>query len=174
MNEVTIPYSAKKQKNMALLFLLIGIAGLAIGYYIFFLETRVYLIGRVVSIFLILLGFGGFLKLILAPKKATDAAITFSKLGIQGNTTPVAKAAGLIEWSDIAEYQIDDRYIHIALKNPEKYAERMKSFFVRDTFMKGQKGALAISIAEVDATEGEIARYVYQFINESFQQKGWS
>jgi len=40
--------------------------------------------------------------------------------------------------------------------------------------MKGQKGALAISIAEVDATEGEIARYVYQFINESFQQKGWS
>ncbi|WKK60292.1 MULTISPECIES: STM3941 family protein [unclassified Sphingobacterium] len=167
MNEVIIPYSVKKQKNMALLFLLIGIAGLAIGYYVFILNTAGYTMGKVASVFLILLGFGVFLKLFLAPKKATDAAISFSKSGIQGNTTPVAKAAGLIEWSDIADYQIDERYIHVAIKDPEKYAQRMKNFFVRDTFMKGQKGALAISIAEVDATNDEIARYFYQYFNDS-------
>ncbi|MVZ67684.1 hypothetical protein GQF61_17735 [Sphingobacterium sp. DK4209] len=119
------------------------------------------------SVFITLLGIGAFLKLSIAPKKATDIAIAINRQGITGNTTPIARAAGLIEWKDIVDYQIEQGRLLVVLVDPQKYADRMKNFFVRDTFMKGQKGIITISFAETDSTYEEIAKYMIHYVDHN-------
>lgn len=156
MNSKTFKYSKKKQKNFAWLFLGISIVGLLTALYMWKWANPVNIKVLVTGVFLVILGLGVFLKYRLAPKKEDEIAITISDEGITALTTPVAKAAGLIEWTDMEDILIYNNILKIAVSRPDKYAARMKNIFVRDTFRKTLQGAIPISRMETTATENEL------------------
>ena len=96
-------------------------------------------------------------------KKSDEIALSIGANGITGNTTPIAKAAGLIEWNDIVNIYNEGKYVDLEIRDPQKYADRMKNFFVRDTFMKTMKGFIRISIAEIDVTNQEIDQTIRKY-----------
>lgn len=164
MDTIEIKYGKGGQNKMANMFLLLGVLGIAMVIFIWFIETRVWLVGRVVSIFVSLLGIGGWLKLKLAPKNPDETAIRISTEGIEAQTTPIAKAAGFIHSEDIADIFLNKNYMEIQVSDPDKYAARMKNFFVRDAFIKAKNGIIPISIAEVDVTEEEMRSYIIKIV----------
>ncbi|WP_156306663.1 STM3941 family protein [Sphingobacterium endophyticum] len=159
-------YGKEKMNALAIKFLLLGIAGLIGIYYIWFVEERIYLIGRVVVVFLALLGIGAFIYLKLFGKKPNEIALSISPQGIKSNTTPVLNAADLIEWTDITNVFYVGNTIDIEVIDPNKYADRMKNFFVRDTYMKAMKGIFRISLNEVNAPEKELAETLNPYLNK--------
>ncbi len=156
-------YSKGKQTNIALLFLMLAIVGAGVAFYMWFWADPLNLSVLVGGVFLSLLGLIVFLKLILAPSKENETAITISDKGITAGTTPVAKAAGLIEWTDITHIQLYQHLLEIQVKDPEKYAARMKRFFVRDTFLKSLNGTIKISIKETNASYDEVKKLLQQY-----------
>ena len=165
MQTKTFIYSKSNQRNIAFLFLGLGAIGAALALYMWLWADPILLSVLVGGIFLAILGIIIFLKLMFAPKKENETAITISKEGITATTTPVAKAAGLIEWNDIANINLLTKSLEVTLINPEKYAARMKNFFVRDTFMKSLKGTVRISFMETNASYNEIAEILKKYTN---------
>ncbi|MGJ1203482.1 STM3941 family protein [Sphingobacterium lactis] len=165
MESFEFKYGKGQQQKIALFFLVIGIVGLVFIYYVYFVDTRALIMWKVTSVFLALLGFGAFLKLILAPKDPNEVALRIDAQGITGKTTPVAKAAGLIDWEDITHIDHSGNMMFVQVINPEKYAQRMKNFFVKDTFMKTNKGYINFSLMELNATEAEIHSAITKFYN---------
>ena len=157
MNTINFKYSEKKRGSMAMKFLLIGIAGIVATYYIWFLADREFLMGKVASIFLALLGIGSFIYMKFTGNKSEVTALSIGPDGIKGDTTPIAKAAGLIEWTDITNLHFLGNQLDIEVQNPQKFADRMSNFFVRDTYLKTMKGIIRISLSEIDYTEKELA-----------------
>ncbi|MVZ60466.1 STM3941 family protein [Sphingobacterium humi] len=156
MNELKITYSHKKQQQLANIFLILLILGLGFIYYAYFIKTTGLLMGRVSSIFVAVIGLVGFLKMKIAPKKSDEIAIRIDANGIEGKTSMIAKAAGRIDWHDIGDFYVDPKNLTLELKNPQKYADRMQNFFVRDTFLKGKKGVLDIPLGETEPNIDEI------------------
>lgn len=156
METTTIKYGAGGQRKTALLFLGIGVIGLAFVYYSWFMKNDGVIFGRYTSIFITLLGFGAFLKLTIWPKKADAAALIISQQGISSFTTPIARAIGLVAWDDIQFIHLEKNILHIILHDPKKYSGKIKNFFVRDTFLKTKEGAIPVSILEIDSTAPEL------------------
>lgn len=156
MQPEIITYSKRSRRNMAFLFLLMAIAGAALALYMWRWADPVLVPVLVGGIFLGVFGIALFIKLIAAPRQENAVAITISREGIAGVTTPVARAAGLIEWDDIEQIRVYTRMLEISLKDPAKYAGRMTSFFVKDAFLKTLKGRIRIPIAETNATAAEL------------------
>ena len=167
MELTNFKYNQKKLNKMATIFLLLGIAGLGFAYYKWFVDTSSYVVsmGKYGSIFIALLGFGAFTYMKLFGKKGDEIALSIGTNGITSNTTPIANAAELIEWRDLVDVNFNGNYLDIHVKDPQKYADRMKSFFVRDTYLKGMKGVIRISIAEVDGSPEEISRAIAKYLN---------
>ncbi len=167
MELTNFKYSQKKLNNMAMIFLLLGIAGLGFAYYKWFVDTNSYAVsmGKYGSIFIALLGFGAFTYMKLFGKKSDEIALSIGTNGITSNTTPVAKAAELIEWDDLLDINFNGNFLDIYVKDPQKYADRMKSFFVRDTYLKAMKGVIRISIAEVDGSPEEMSKAISKYLN---------
>ncbi|WFB62346.1 hypothetical protein PZ892_11740 [Sphingobacterium sp. WM] len=163
METTNFKYSQKKLNKMAFYFLIIGVLGAGFVYYSWFIKTEGLVFGRYSSIFLALLGFGAFIYMKLFGKKPDEIALSIGTYGITSNTTPVAKAAELIEWNDIVNIYNEGKFIDIEIRDPQKYAERMKNFFVKDTFMKTMKGFIRISIAEVEVTNQEIDQAISKY-----------
>lgn len=160
MNEIKFNYGKSAQNKIALLFLLVGLAGVAGTYYYFFMTENVIWIGkRVISVFLILFGFGIFLYMKMKPKRTDEAGLIVSSRGIEGKTSIVAKSAGMIPWQDIAEINIGRGEILIVLHDPEKYKAKMQGFLAKDTF-KASKGNIRISVMELEAGRDEIWRAI--------------
>lgn len=149
-------YSKNNQQKIALLFLGLAVAGAAMALYMWLWTDRIRIKTMVGGIFLTILGLVFFLKWAFAPKRENETAVVISDEGITANTTPIAKGAGLIEWADIEAIQLYTRLLEIRVSNPDKYAGRMKSFFVRDTFLKAVKGTVKISLTETNATYNEV------------------
>lgn len=166
MQTKTFIYSKSNQRNIAFLFLGLGVLGAALALYMWLWANPILLKVLVGGAFLAVLGIIVFFKLMFAPKKESETAITVSDKGITATTTPVAKAAGLVEWADIEDIQLYTKLIELKLTNPEKYAARMKIFFVRDTFMKSLKGTVRISFMETNASYNEIAEILKQYTNK--------
>lgn len=156
MQTKTFTYNKSNQRMIALLFLGLGLLGTALALYMWLCADPILLTVFVGGILLAILGIIVFIKLMLAPKKENEIVIAISKEGITAHTTPVAKAAGLIQWEDIESINLLTKSIEVKLKNPEKYAARMKNFFVRDTFLKPLKGTVKISYMETHATYDEL------------------
>lgn len=165
MDTVDIKFGKAAQRKAGLLFLAIGVAGLAFAYYSWFIKTDGLIFGRVGSIGLTLLGFGIFLKTLLAPQNTDEVAIHFGPEGFSAKTSPIAKAIGLIPWEDVKEVYVAKNMLTLQLKEPEQYAGRIKSFLIRDTFIKAQQGAVPVSFLEVDVQEEEIRSLVARFFN---------
>ncbi|MBV2225407.1 MULTISPECIES: STM3941 family protein [Sphingobacterium] len=167
MELTNFKYNQKKLNNMAMIFLLLGIAGLGFAYYKWFVDTSSYVVsmGKYGSIFIAILGFGAFTYMKLFGKKADEIALSIGTNGITSNTTPIAKAAELIEWDDLVDINFHGNYLDIHVKDPKKYADRMNNFFVRDTYLKGMKGVIRISIAEVDGSPEEMSAAIGKYLN---------
>lgn len=163
MQTITFTYNKTNQLRIAFLLLAIGLLGAVVALYMWLWAKTIIINILVGGIVLALLCVGFFLKLILAPKKEGDPAITISADGIMGDTTPVAKAAGLINWNDIDGISVFKHEIEIKVKDPEKYAARMKNFFVRDTFLKSLKGTVKISTMETNATYSELMEVLSEY-----------
>lgn len=163
METTNFNYSEEKLKKIAFYFLIIGLVGVGFVYYSWFIKTEGLVFGRYSSIFIALLGFGAFIYMKLFGKKSDEIALSIGANGITGNTTPTAKAAGLIEWNDIVNIYNEGKYVDLEIRDPQKYADRMKNFFVRDTFMKTMKGFIRISIAEIDVTNQEIDQTIRKY-----------
>ena len=156
MNESVFYYSKSSTKKAVLWFLLIGLFGLAFAYWQFFVPSdKIYLIRRVGSIFLSLVGLGGFLYLMFKPVKEHEPALIISEKGISGNTSAPAKAAGLVEWDDIEDIGIGAQGMTVFLKNPEKYRARMNTFMAKEGFKTAQQ-ALIYSLMGVGASRQDI------------------
>lgn len=163
MNETKFYYGKVAQNKIAFLFLALGIFGILFAYYEFFIVTDViWPARRVISIFLIVLGFGAFIYLMMKPKKSGEIALIINNNGIEGKTTAPAKAAGLIEWSDIEDLQIGKGAIRIFLHDKQKYLQRMNSFMAKEGF-KGAQQTIFISIMEINATSDEIMTAMQQY-----------
>ncbi|HLT87900.1 MAG TPA: STM3941 family protein [Sphingobacterium sp.] len=160
----TFTYSKGKQKDISLLFLGLGILGAAFALYTWFWADPINLMVLVGGAFLAMLGLVVFLKRVLTPTKENETAISISEKGITAITTPVAKAAGLIEWADITHIQLYERMLEIQLKAPEKYAARMRSFFVRDAFLNTLKGTIKISFLETNASYEELKVLLRKYV----------
>lgn len=152
----TFTYNNRNQRRIAFLFLVLSIAGAAIALYMWLWADPVLLTVLTGGLFLFSLGVILFIKLMAAPKKENETALGISDEGVVGTTSPVARAAGLIEWDDIEQIRLYTRMLEIGLRNPQKYAGRMSSFFVRDTFLKALKGCVRIPFAETNATAAEL------------------
>lgn len=166
MQTKTFTYSEDKQKKIGLLFLVLGVVGAVLALYMWLWANPVNLMVLVGGIFMALLGLGIFLKTMLAPNKENQPAITISDEGITASTTPVVYAAGLIEWEDIEKINLLTKSMEVKLKKPDKYAVRMKNFFVRDTFLKSLKGTFRISYMETNASYNEMAEILKQYNNK--------
>lgn len=164
METVRLCYSENKQKKLAYLFLGMAIIGAACAVYMWFYANPVLLSVLVGGVVLSVLGLAMFIRLEFTPKRDGEIAIQFSPDGITAQTTPVAKAAGLIEWQDIVDIRIYERELAVLVRDPRKYAGRMKNFFVKDTFLKANKGQIRISIIEVDTTAADIGRVVDDYL----------
>lgn len=163
MQETKFYYGKGAQMKTSFTFLAMGIFGLLFAYYSFFMETEViYLWRRVASIFLILAGFGGFLYLMVKPKKTGEVALTINEKGIEGKTTAPSKAAGVIEWTDIEDIQVGNRGMRIYLLDTEKYRQRMDTFMAKDGF-KAVQGTIMISLMEVDASREQVEQAIAQY-----------
>ncbi|SEK40427.1 hypothetical protein SAMN05661044_00162 [Olivibacter domesticus] len=163
MRKKTFSYSKSKQKQMALQFLGLGALGAVMALYMWLWADPIILAVLVGGIFLAVLGIVVFFKLQFAPKKEHETAIHISDEGIRANTSPIAKAASLIAWEDVENIYFSTKLIDVKLKNPEKYAARMKSFFVRDTFLKSLKGTVRISYIETNATYDELTATLTEY-----------
>lgn len=159
----TFSYSKGKQKQIALQFLGLGALGAAMALYMWLWADPIILTVLVGGVFLAVLGLVAFFKLQFAPKKEHETAIQISDEGIRASNAPVAKAAGLIAWADVENIYLSTKLIDVKLKNPEKYAARMKSFFVRDTFLKSLKGTVRISHMETNATYDELTEILTEY-----------
>lgn len=164
MQTKTFTYNKGKQKNTGVKFLMLAILGAGLAIYMWLWADPINIIVLVGGVFLTLLGLVVFLKLTLAPRKENEIAISVSDQGITASTTPVAKAAGLIEWADITHVQLYERLLEIQVKDPEKYAARMTNFFVKDTFLKALKGTIKISVMETNATYEELKALLQQYV----------
>ncbi|WP_433903495.1 STM3941 family protein [Sphingobacterium puteale] len=160
-------YSKVNQRKIALLFLASGILGAVVSMYLCLWADSILLAVLVCGIFLTVLGIVAFLKLILAPKKENEAAIIIASEGITARTTPVAKAAGLIEWEDVESIKLYSRLLAMKIKNPKKYAARMTIFFVRDTFLKSWQGTIRISFVETNATYEELIDILSKYCEQN-------
>lgn len=152
----TFTYNKRNQRRIAFPFLVLSIAGAAIALYMWLWAAPLLLTVLTGGIFLFALGLIIFIKLMAAPKKENETALGISAEGVVGTTSPVARAAGLIEWDDIEHIRVYTRMLKIGLRNPQKYAGRMSRFFVRDTFLKALKGCIQIPFAETKATAAEL------------------
>src|SRR5690606_16778814 len=103
MELTNFKYNQKKLNNMAMIFLLLGIAGLGFAYYKWFVDTSSYVVsmGKYGSLFIAILGLGACTYKKLFGKKADEIALSIGTNGITSNTTPIAKAAELTEWDDL-------------------------------------------------------------------------
>lgn len=163
MQTKTFTYSEGNQRNMGVKFLLLAVLGAGLALYMWLWADPVNLIVLIGGVFMALLGLIVFLKLLLVPNKENETALTISDEGITATTTPVAKAAGLIEWIDVIDIQLYERMLEIQVKDPEKYAARMKNFFVKDTFLKALKGTIKISVVETNASYEELKTLLQQY-----------
>lgn len=164
MQTKTFNYSKGNQKNTGVKFLLLAVLGAGLALYMWLWADPVNITILVGGVFLTFMGLVVFLKLTLAPRKENETAITISDQGIIASTTPIAKAAGRIEWPDVARVQLYDRLLEIQVKDSEKYAARMTNFFVKDTFLKALKGTIKISFVETNATYEELKVLLQQYI----------
>lgn len=164
MNETRFYYGVKQQSKIAYMFLALGVFGALFAFYLFFFDQSGYirLFSKVASIFLICVGLGVFFKLIISPKRQSEAAIIISEQGIFGTTTMVAKSAGLIEWIDIKEISVYKGEMVIELNNKEKYQQRMKGFLAKDGY-KASKNRIRISIMEVNVTREELFEAIERY-----------
>lgn len=156
MEQLIFVYNRSKLIKIAWRLLGLGTVGAGIALYMWLLADPVNLLALVGGVFLALLGIFVFIKIMFVGVKKDEKALFMSMAGIQATTTPVAKAAGLIVWDDIESIAITPQFLDIKVKDVSKYAERMNSFFVRDTFLKMLKGSIRISIMEVDATYNDL------------------
>ncbi|MBX3253592.1 MAG: hypothetical protein KF862_05575 [Chitinophagaceae bacterium] len=163
MQAKTFIYNKRNQQKLAFLFLGLGILGAVLALYMWLWANPVLLSVLVGGVLMALLGIFVFLKLIFAPGKENETAITITNEGITADTTPVAKAARLIEWSDVGSIQLYTQLLELKIREPEKYAARMKSFFVRDAFLKSLKGTVRISLAETNATYNEMKEILSRY-----------
>lgn len=166
MDTKVFTYHKRSQKNIGLLFLGVGFLGMLLILYVWLWADSVSLRILVGGVFLAFLGIIGFLKLVLIPKKENEMAIVISDSGIKSTTTPIAKAAEWIEWTDVEYVQVYNHILEIKIKQPEKYAIRMKNFFVRDTFLKGLNGIVKVSLVETNATRNELLKILELYLEQ--------
>lgn len=164
MQTKTFTYSARNQRNTGLKFLILAVVGAGLAVYMWLWADPINLTVLVGGVFLCIMGLAASIKLMLAPNKENQTAIAISDKGLIANTTPVAKAAGLIEWIDIVHIQFSENLFIIKVKEPEKYATKMKSFFVRDTFVKTLRGSIKVSTAETNVSNTELQALLQQYV----------
>lgn len=163
MQITTFTYSKGNQRKTAMLFLGLSIIGALLALYMWLWADPVILMVLVGGTFMALLGLVVFLKLLYAPGKENEVAMNISEQGITASTAPVAKAAGLIEWHDVEDINLFTKELGLRLKNPDKYAGRMKNFFVRDTFLKSLKGTVRIPFTETNASSDELKALLLKY-----------
>ena len=156
MQIVRFTYSASKQQKTAQLFLLLAFISIAVALYMWLLADLIILSVLVAAVLLAVLGLAVFLRLQFGPSKQSLIALCISDNGIEASTTPVAKAAGLILWADMEDVLLSPTVIDIKMKDPQKYADRMGNFFVRDSFLKSLNGWISIPYTQTDATYTEL------------------
>jgi len=164
MENVSFRYSESGQKRVALYFLSLAIIGALAAYYMAFWSELIFLGVVVGGVFLAIIGMILFVKLYFFPKNNKRTALEVSEIGIRAFTTPVAKAVDWMIWEDVEDIRFARNMMHVALKDPEKYASRIKNFFVRDTFRKSMNGTVGVSLSEVDTTVEEIRQLVERYI----------
>lgn len=163
MQTKTFTYSTGNQRNIGLKFLILAVVGAGLAVYMWLWADPINLTVLVGGVFLCLIGLVISIKLLLTSNKENQTAIAISDKGIIASTTPVAKAAGFIEWTDIVHIQLSEYLFVIKLKKPEKYATKMKSFFIRDTFLKTLQGSIKVSTAETNASNTELQALLQQY-----------
>ena len=101
MQTKTFICSKSNQRNIAFLFLGLGVLGAALALYL-----RLWAYSAKSAFGSPLLAVPGiivFFKLMFAPKKENETAITVSDKGITATTTSIAKVAGPVEWAYIED-----------------------------------------------------------------------
>ncbi|MCK0124510.1 hypothetical protein MWU76_08860 [Gelidibacter sp. F2691] len=166
MQTKTFTYSKNDQKKGALFFLGLSILGALLALYMWLWADPINLSVLVGGVFLTFLGLFFFLKLMIHPKKENEPALIISDAGIRATTSPVAKSTGLLEWRDVEYIQLFTRTLMVKVSRPEKYAARIKNFFVRDTFLKSLKGTVEISFAATNATHSELRKYLEPYARQ--------
>ena len=163
IDQVALKYSQSKQRQIGWFFLLLAFLGITVAAYQWFFADPIFLAIVVGGAVLGIIGTIMFLKLLIAPRRNDEIAIRIGDSGILATTSPIAKGVGLIEWRDVIDIQILKRELIIWVSDPKKYAARIKNFFVRDTYLKTNKGVIRISFVEVDVTHEQLSDWVSQF-----------
>lgn len=163
MDQVAFNFSPSKQRQIGWFFLFLAILGITVAAYQWFFADPSYLMVVVGGVVLGVIGIIMFVKLLVAPRRNDEMAIRIDNKGILATTSPIAKGAGLIAWRDITDIQIHKRELVIWVSDPKMYAARIKNFFVRDTFLKTNKGVIRVSFIEVDVTPEQLSEWISQY-----------
>jgi len=164
----------KKSFNLILIYTGILVIMIAILLYSSGLFTEELFIKGIAlsSVFILIIGF--LVIKMLLDLKDTSALLILQPEGITSKTTPVSKAAGLIQWKDIIDMDINkmggDTLITLVVKNPEPYMAiiRKKLSSIATNGANDADGNLLIylSASELDIDAAELFANI-----QSYQQQ---
>ena len=160
---IIIPFSKKKMLKLTGIYALIilGVAGvialilsadtLNLYYLAFFLVLLI------VTIILFFMGIKGLLSL-----KRSKGGVILTPEYLKSNVTPLGKKVGEIPWSEIASIEKVNYYgqhIHIKLKQPEKYANRLKG-------MGKDFTGIYLNDSELEITFEELEKIINEYFSK--------
>ena len=162
MNHTIITFSKKKMLKLTGLYILIMLGIAAI---IFFIISADRISLYYLALFVVLFIAGAYLfykhiQEFLGSKKNEGVILTPEYL--KSNVTPLGKKVGEIPWSEIASIEKVNYYgqhIHIKLKQPEKYANRLKG-------MGKDFTGIYLNDSELEITFEELEKIINEYFSK--------
>ena len=162
MNHTIIPFSKKKMVKLTGIYILIMLGIAAIIVFILSAD-RISLYYLALSVVLFIAGAYLFYKHIqeLWSSKKNEGLILTPEY-LKSNVNPLGKKVGEIPWSEIAAIGKVDYYgqhIHIKLKQPEKYANRLKG-------MGKDFTGIYLNDSELEITFEELEKIINEYFSK--------
>lgn len=163
MNHTIIPFSKKKMLKLTGLYILIMLGIAAIIVFILSAD-RISLYYLALSVVLFIIGTYLFYKHIqeLWRSNKKNEGLILTPEYLKSNVNPLGKWVGEIPWSEIAAIGKVDYYgqhIHIKLKQPEKYANRLKG-------MGKDFTGIYLNDSELEITFEELEKIINEYFSK--------
>jgi hypothetical protein len=163
MNHTIIPFSKKKMVKLTGIYILIMLGIAAI---IFFILSADRISLYYLALFVVLFIAGAYLfykhiQELWSSNKKNEGVILTSEY-LKSNVTPLGKKVGEIPWSEIASIEKVNYYgqhIHIKLKQPEKYANRLKG-------MGKDFTGIYLNDSELEITFEELEKIINEYFSK--------